>query len=134
VALLSDLDNSNTGRSSLGFGANDRPDALRGAALASPGAGRWFDTSAFAMPAYGAFGNAGRNILTGPGYQNVNVSVVKNLRLSERASVQMRAEGFNLLNHTNLDLPDIFFGSPTFGKIQSAGSPRRIQFGLKFIY
>jgi hypothetical protein len=134
VALLSDLDNSNTGRSTLGFGANDRPNALRSAALDSPGVDGWFDTTAFAMPAYGTFGNAGRNILAGPSYQNVNVSVVKSLRLSERANLQVRAEGFNLLNHTNLDLPDIFFGSPTFGKIQSAGSPRRVQFGLKFIY
>ena len=97
-----------------------------------PSPERWFDTAAFALPAFGSFGNAGRNILSGPAYQSMNVSLVKNARLSERANLQFRVEAFNLLNHANLDLPDIFFGSPTFGSIQSAQSPRRIQFGAKF--
>jgi hypothetical protein len=134
AALLADLDNSNTGISSLGFGANDRPNLLRNPALSQPGPDRWFDTTAFAVPPYGSFGNAGRNILTGPGFQNVNVSVLKTTGLSERARLQFRAEAFNLLNRVNLDLPDIFVGSPTFGKIQSAESPRRIQFGLKLLF
>jgi hypothetical protein len=134
VALLSDLDNSNTGRSSLGFGANDRPNVLRNASLAQPNADRWFDTTAFAVPAFGSFGNAGRNILTGPGYRNINVSVIKTTDLSERARVQFRAEAFNVLNRVNLDLPGNFVGSPGFGKVQSAESPRRVQFGLKLLF
>jgi Carboxypeptidase regulatory-like domain len=134
VALLPDLDNSNTGRSSLGFGANDRPNLLRNPALSQPGPDRWFDTTAFAVPPFGSFGNAGRNILVGPGYRNLNLSVIKTTALSERARLEFRAEAFNLLNRVNLDLPDIFVGSPTFGKIQSAESPRRIQFGLKLLF
>jgi hypothetical protein len=134
VALLSDLDNSNTGRSTLGFGANDRPNVLRNPALSQRGANGWFDTTAFVVPPFGSFGNAGRNILTGPGFQNVNVSLIKTTELGERARLQFRAEAFNLLNRVNLDLPDIFLGSPTFGKIQSAESPRRIQFGLKLLF
>jgi hypothetical protein len=134
VALLADLDNSNTGRSILGFGANDRPNLLRNPALSERTADRWFDTAAFAIPPYGQFGNAGRNILSGPGYQNINVSLIKDTVLTERATLQFRAESFNLLNHTNLDLPDIFVGSPTFGAIQSAGSPRRVQFGIKLLF
>jgi hypothetical protein len=134
VALLPDVDNSNTGISTLGFGANDRPNVLRNPALSHGSPDGWFDTTAFAMPPFGSFGNAGRNILEGPGYRNVNVSVLKTTALSERARVQFRAEAFNLLNHVNLDLPDIFLGSPTFGKIQSAESPRRIQFGLKLLF
>ena len=67
-------------------------------------------------------------------YRNVNVSVIKTTGLSERARLEFRVEAFNLLNHVNLDLPDIFVGSPTFGKIQSAESPRRIQFGLKLLF
>jgi hypothetical protein len=86
------------------------------------------------MPPYGSFGNAGRNILTGPGLGNVNVSLVKNTRLAERVSLQFRAEAFNLFDRANFDLPDIFFGSPTFGRISSAGSPRRMQFGLKLLF
>ena len=94
----------------------------------------WFNTCAFAQPAAGQFGNAGRNILTGPGYQNINLSLVKNTALAERAALQFRIEAFNFLNHTNFDLPVIFFGSPTFGKIQSAQSPRRVQLGLKLVF
>ena len=134
VALLPDLDNSNTGRSILGFGANDRPNVLRNPALAAPTPERWFDTTAFAVPPFGQFGNAGRNILTGPGYRNINISLIKNIAIAESATVQFRAETFNLMNHANFDLPDIFVGSPSFGRIPSAGSPRRIQFGLKFLF
>jgi hypothetical protein len=134
VALLPNFDNSNTGQSILGFGANDRPNVLRAASLSNPSPERWFDTTAFALPPFGSFGNAGRNILSGPAYQSANVSLVKNARLSERANLQFRVEAFNLLNHANLDLPDIFFGSPTFGSIQSAQSPRRIQFGAKILF
>jgi outer membrane receptor protein involved in Fe transport len=134
VALDPNIDNSNTGLSILGFGANDRPNVLHPAALSHPTPDRWFDITAFALPPFGSFGNAGRNILTGPGYQSINVSIVKNTRLSEHAELQIRAEAFNLLNHVNFDLPDIFFGSPAFGAIQSAESPRRIQFGAKILF
>ena len=134
VALLADQDNSNTGISSLGFGANNRPNVLRNPALSRPGPDQWFDTTAFAVSPFGSFGNAGRNILTGPGSQNVNVSVLKTTAFSERARLQFRAEAFNLVNHVNLDLPDSFVGSPTFGKIQSAESARRMQFGLKLLF
>ena len=47
------------------------------AKLDSPSADRWFDTAAFAVPAYGTFGNSGRNILDGPGYQNVNLGLAQ---------------------------------------------------------
>jgi hypothetical protein len=134
VALLSDLDNSNTGRSTLGFGANDRPNVAGNPVLANPTPERWFNTSAFRMPAFGTFGNSGRNILDGPAYRTIAASIVKNARVTERMNVQFRAEAFNLLNQANLDLPDIFLGSPTFGRISSADSPRRVQFGLKVLF
>jgi hypothetical protein len=86
------------------------------------------------MPAFGTFGNAGRNILEGPGFQNVNLAVIKRLPLAGRTSLQLRAEAFNLLNRVNFALPDNFFGSPTFGQILSAGSPRHIQFGARFMF
>ena len=134
VALISDLDNSNTGRSSLGFGANDRPNLVGNAKLDNPTPERWFNTAAFAIPAFGNFGNAGRNIVEGPGYQNINFSVIKNTLLREGLRLQLRAEFFNLFNHPNFDLPDNFIGSPSFGAIRSAQSPRRIQFGVKLLF
>ena len=48
--------------------------------------------------------------------------------------MQFRVEAFNVLNHTNFGLPDNFIGSPTFGQILSAGNPRRLQLGLKFLW
>lgn len=134
VALLREIDQSNTGRANLGFGANDRPNLISNAKLDRRTPERWFDPSAFAFPTFGSFGNSGRNILDGPGLQNVNVSLVKQAVLSEGKTLQFRAEFFNFFNRPNFDLPDIFVGSPTLGRIASAQSPRHIQFGLKFIF
>ncbi len=134
VALLSEIDNSGTGRSILGFGANDRPNVNGNPTLSNPTPERWFNTSAFVFSAPGTFGNAGRNILDGPGYQNVNASLVKNTALTEGVTLQFRTEFFNLFNHPNLNLPDNFLGSPTFGVISSARDPRHIQFGLKLLF
>jgi hypothetical protein len=134
VALLPEIDRSNTGRSTLGFGANDRPNVAGNAKLSDRSPDRWFNTSAFTFPAFGSFGNAGRNILDGPGFQSVNVSLMKTTNLREGVDLQFRAEAFNLFNHPNFDLPDNFLGSPTFGRILSAQSPRHIQFGLKLLF
>ena len=134
VALLPEIDNSGTGRSILGFGANDRPNLVGNPELSSPTTAQWFNTSAFAFSAPGTFGDAGRNILNGPSYQNVNVSLMKNTHFSERVNLQFRAEAFNLFNHPNFNLPDNFLGSPTFGRITSARDPRHIQFGLKLLF
>ena len=134
VGLLPEIDNSNTGRSSLGFGANDRPNVAGSPSLTDSGPDQWFDTRAFSMPAFGTFGNSGRNTLRGPGYQNVNLALLKQLPLPGRARLQLRAEAFNLLNRANFDLPDAFFGSQTFGRVLSAGPPRHIQFGARLMF
>jgi hypothetical protein len=131
VALLPDVDNSNTGRSNLGFGNNDRPNVNGDPSLDAGTADEWFDTSAFSMPAFGTFGNSGRNAYRGPGYSNLNVSLVKPIRFGLTRTVELRLEAFNLLNRINYDLPDAFFGSPTFGRILSAQDPRRFQLGVR---
>jgi hypothetical protein len=134
VALLPDDDNTNTGISQLGFGANDRPNVVGNPRLSNPTPQEWFNTAAFAIPPYGQFGNAGRDILGGPGLETVNFSIVKNNAVTERLNLQFRTEFFNLLNHTNFNLPDNFVGSPTFGQVVSAEDPRRIQFALKVLF
>jgi len=134
VALLSDIDNSNTGRTTLGFGANDRPNIVGNPEVNNPGPNHWFNPAAFAFSPFGTFGNAGRNILTGPEFQNVNASIMKNTILREGLNLQLRVEAFNLFNHPNFNLPDNFLGSPTFGQILSAQSPRHIQLGAKLIF
>ena len=134
VALLSDVDNSNTGRSSLGFGANDRPNRIASGAISNPSPDKWFDTTAFKTPAFGNFGNSGRNILEGPGLATINLSLIKNTVFHERWTAQFRVEGFNVFDRANFNQPDNFVGSPTFGRILSAQSPRRIQFGFKLLF
>ncbi|HET6975664.1 MAG TPA: TonB-dependent receptor [Pyrinomonadaceae bacterium] len=134
VALLSEIDNSGTGRSILGFGNNDRPNLIGNPELSDQTTDRWFNTAAFAFSASGTFGNAGRNILEGPGFQNFNTSLVKNTTLTEDVNLQFRVEAFNLFNHPNFNLPDNFLGSPTFGHITSARDPRHLQFGLKLLF
>ena len=77
---------------------------------------------------------AGRNILSGPGFRNVNASLRRSIALTERTTLQLRGEFFNLFNQVNLGLPDNFVGSPSFGSVRMAESPRRIQLGVKLIF
>ena len=134
VALLPEIDNSNTGIANLGFGANDRPNRLGSGRLEDPGPDSGSTRAPSHRRPYGSFGNSGRNILDGPGYQDVSLSLTKDSRIREACSLQFRAEFFNAFNRANFDLPNIFWGSPAFGRISSAASPRRIQFGLKLIF
>jgi hypothetical protein len=132
VAMHPDIDVSNTGRSNLGFGNNDRPNVTGDPSL--PAGDRtedaWFNTNAFSFPTFGTFGNSRRNTLEGPGSTNLNLAVIKQVPLGS-ARLQLRLETFNLFNATNFDLPDAFLGSQTFGRILSAGAPRRVQFAVR---
>ena len=134
VALPAELDNSNTGFSILGFGAGDRPNVVGSARLDNPDPSRWFDAEAFALPAFGTFGDSGRNILPGPSLRNVNLSLLKESKLGESATLQFRAEMFNVFNTPNFEQPNIFFGTPAFGRVLSARDGREIQFGLKLLF
>ena len=82
----------------------------------------------------GQFGNAGRNIVRAPGFADVDVSAMKNFRLTERVTLQFRAESFNVANHPNFALPVADIASPNFGHILQAGPPRLMQFALKLLY
>ena len=134
VTLPPGTDNSNTGIPSIGFGVVNRPNVVAGASLSDRTPEKWFNTAAFTKPAFGSFGNAGRNLLEGPGSGTVNVSVIKNTAIKEGLTLQFRAEIFNLLDRANFDLPQAYLGLPGFARIASAGSPRRVQFGLKLLF
>ena len=127
-------DNSNTGNVG-GFFAHDRPDVVGDPNLEVRTPDRFFNTDAFAIAPSYTFGNAGRNILIGPGLSNFDVALLKHFELSGSRSLQFRAEFFNLMNHPNFQLPESFIDNPaTFGRILSAGPSRQIQFGLKFLF
>jgi hypothetical protein len=65
----------------------------------------WFNSSAFALPPPGQFGNAGRNILRGPGFAQFDLSLQKNFHLREGRELTFGAEAYNLFNHPNLAVP-----------------------------
>jgi hypothetical protein len=100
----------------------------------------WFNPGAFVLPVPGTYGNLGRGTFTGPGLTELDMSLMKNTRLSVRYNVQFRAEFFNLLNHPNFGTPNpiVFSGaavSPTAGLVTStATTSRQIQFGLKVMF
>jgi hypothetical protein len=65
----------------------------------------WFNTAAFAMPAAGTDGNAGRNILDGPGSRDIDLGLFRDFRIRERMSSQARAEVTNAFNMVSLTIP-----------------------------
>jgi len=97
----------------------------------------WFDPGPanarlFTRPANGTFVTQNvRNIVYNPGFQNWNLSLFKNFRLTERMNLQFRADGFNYPNHPNWNGPDTNPNSANFGKVTSKGSERNLQFGLR---
>ena len=121
----------------------DRPSLAPGASH-SPvlgGPDRYFDRTAFVLPPAGFYGNLGRNTIIGPGFANVDFTLVKIIQMAERLKLDFRAEFFNLLNRTNFGLPsnNIFQSTGAYlgaaGRISSTSSTsRQIQFGLKLIF
>ena len=81
-------------------------------------------------------GNLGRNTFRGPNFREVDLSLFKDIKVSERAKFQFRAEGFNIFNRTNLQQPYNQFGGAAslFGLSQASFFPRQIQFAMKFIF
>ena len=150
------------------FNSSTRPDRVASGVSNNPTVNRWYDTEAFrivscqvdALADRCHFGNAGTGILRGPGFNNLDFSLLKNFPLGERARLQFRAEFFNFANHPNFGFPNASLTStPAFlptrdpatgqlgpepvqsgrvggpGAITSTIAPMRvIQFGLKFSF
>ena len=124
-------DNSNTGNTGGNFG-EDRPNVLHSPALSNPNPQEWFDTSAFGIAPPYTWGDAGRNILRGPGLATVDFSLRRSFILREGMQLVAEAQSFNMLNRSNFNQPDAVVDQTlTFGKIFSAKDPRQIQFVLR---
>jgi hypothetical protein len=122
---------------------NQRPDCVAGVdPYASPQTiTNWLNPAAFSMPGAGTFGNCGRNTIFGPGFKNVDFSMLKETKLGETRNLEFRAEFFNIFNHPAFAQPDTTFGTPSFGQIFNtlgstlgAGTSRQIQLALKFSF
>ena len=122
--------------------ANSRASWAPGATIPSAaGSGRtqdrldhYFNTAAFVRSGNG-FGDTGRNILRGPAQRNVDLSINKRFPLTERVSLELRSEFFNILNIANFANPGGGITASSFGVIRSTtGNPRVIQFALKLSF
>jgi outer membrane receptor protein involved in Fe transport len=114
-----------------------RPDVTGPVAILGT-ANRWFDIAPFVAPA-GRFGNLGRNVVIGPGFNNTDFSVIKRTKLTENQSIEFRWEVFDAFNHANFGQPGRVVGSTNFGQITNtrfatgdSGSSRQMQFALKY--
>ena len=95
---------------------------------------KWFDTTPFSIPAPATFGNAGRNTFSGPGYINLDMSVVKRFQFTERWKAELRAEAFNLPNNPHFNNPTSGLDSTQFGEVRGAFGERQVQLGLKILF
>jgi outer membrane receptor protein involved in Fe transport len=118
----------------LGHTGYARPNLVGDPTVDNPSATQWFNAAAFAIPV-NAFGNAGRNILRAPAFWNVDVGIQRNIVMAAR-SLSIRLEAFNVFNHINLGNPAVAIDTPaTVARITSmSGTPRQLQFSLRFSY
>jgi hypothetical protein len=126
-------------------GNNLRPDQICDPNIDVRTPQRWFATECFVNPG-DRFGTAGRATVTAPGQNQWDISLLKNLNMTERVRMQFRAEFFNAFNRPQYFSPNVTFTLPagnafgaitpnaSFGKISQAGDARQIQLGLKFYY
>ncbi len=103
---------------------------------------QYYNPNAFVVPPNGTYGNFGRDALTGPGLSELDLSVLKNTRFSERITLQLRGDVFNIANHPNFSTPNlVVFNSATAPPSGSAGvitststSSRQLQLAAKLIW
>ena len=126
-----DYDPSNTGSQGL-----TRTNKIGNGSLPHPGPNLWFNTNDFPVPVcpLGCFGNAGKNILEGPGEKGADIALHKFFNLTERFGLEFRTEFFNAFNHPVFTQPDNYItdGPGAAGVITSTVIPQRqIQFALR---
>ncbi len=114
-----------------------RPNRLGDGQIDDPTIAKWFDFGAFKQPEQYTFGSSGRNILRGPGFGNLNLSLAKSFHiqpLGEQAALQIRADSTNVLNHANMGLPNAQIGTVAVGTIYSAAAARNFQLGARLSF
>ncbi len=128
VNVLIGQDRANIGSTS------QRPDVIRNPNTGPRTVERWFDTSAFQMPALYTYGNAGAFIVDSDGRHNWDLSIAKHFSLFEGHRLETRAEMFNASNSVAMGDPNATFTSSSFGQVTSATSSRQIQLSLRYTF
>ena len=121
----------------VGVSNRTRPNLVGNPELDNPTVKRWFNVSAFAVPV-NSFGDAGRNIVRGPGFWNVDLGLQRNFKLGAERRLELRFDAYNVFNHINRDLPSNAFVNiqdARAGEITGiAGYTRTMQVGLRVAY
>ena len=117
----------------------ERPNLVGDPYASHTGLNEAFNTAAFQVPAFGTFGNLGKNVLSSPNVYNVDMSLFKVFPIgdSTQRSVQFRAEAFNIFNIMNYGVPGVTVGQPGFGIFSGLASgtlPRQLQLALKLTF
>jgi Carboxypeptidase regulatory-like domain len=144
IALRSGLPVNLTDNANNGDQANVGGGLQRGNIVSDPEGhaqhtiGNWFNASAFAIPNAGSYGDAPVNAVRGPGFTDVDFSVLRTFGITERFRLQFRAEMFDLFNHPNYNNPNLALDGGSFNQITSTvggpGANRNIQFALKLLF
>jgi hypothetical protein len=128
------------------YSVSERPDLVPDVSLIPPAGqtpNQWINPAAFATPAPGTYGNAGRNLVRAPGLWQVDAALSRTVALRERLSLQMRIEAFNAFNRAQYGAPNANLSSPlSFGAITTpvnagatgSGTPRQFQLAVRLTF
>jgi hypothetical protein len=134
LTILAGKDQSNTGLSQDRAVITGSPYGSTACLIAATCVS-YLNTSSFALPAVGGFGNVGKGLLVGPDSINLDAGLVKVIpMIRERVRVQLRVEFFNVFNHTRLSNPNSSVSGAGFGTILSSGDPRIGQLAIKVVF
>ncbi|MBI3683912.1 MAG: TonB-dependent receptor [Acidobacteria bacterium] len=111
-----------------------RPNLIGNWRVDNPAPTRWFDRTAFAAPAPFTFGNVGRNVLRADGVHRLDLSLFRNIPISERISGQLRVEAYNVFNVVTYNAPVAEFTNVNFGRVLSAMGARSLQIGARVYF
>jgi hypothetical protein len=130
------FDVTTTDGTSLNNGQNNRPDRVANGQLSHPTVSEWFDISAFKVHTTAmTYGNSGINPLHSDGQQQLDSSLSKYFRLTERQQLQFRVDAFNTFNHRNFAPPDAIVGDGAEGQVTATSiDNRRLQFALRYSF
>jgi hypothetical protein len=129
-----DIDEPNRAPGNLDF-KNPRTAVLPGASPQCPiGCNPYFNNTLFTYEKVGQLGNSSRRSFGGPGWNNFDLSLTKDVKLTEVKSLQFRAEFFNAWNHAQFGAPQGNINNSTFGFVTGANSPRIGQVAMKFTF
>jgi hypothetical protein len=126
--------NMSSDQANIGAGPAQRPN-ISGDPNAGPKTPQeWFNTATFSLPTLYTFGTAPRNGVIGPGMEEFDLSLQKNIPIREGIRLQFRAEAYNLFNHPNFNIPNRIAFTANFGSISSALDSRQLQLALKLTF